>query len=87
MCSNFGRIKENYGCHFYSKSVNVMRDVRAAYDALFREYDVIIMPTIKTKAHLLPNKEATVIGIRSSFDLHRFFRFLHNMIAWVFFDR
>jgi amidase len=47
-------IRENYGCHFYAKSINILRELTAKYDELFQNYDVIIMPTIKNKAPKLP---------------------------------
>jgi amidase len=47
-------IRENYGCHFYAKAVNILRQLSARYDELFQNYDVIIMPTIKFKAPKLP---------------------------------
>jgi amidase len=53
-------VRENYGSHFNSKTLNLVRLVNAAYDELFKRYDFIIMPTIKFKAHLLPtNSESS----------------------------
>jgi len=55
-------VKENYGCHFYSKAINVLRQLTAAYDELFKRYDVIIMPTIKYKPPKLPPAGIPVSG-------------------------
>jgi amidase len=54
-------IRENYGCHFYAKSINILRELSAKYDELFQNYDVIIMPTIKFKAPKLPAVGLTVL--------------------------
>jgi Asp-tRNA(Asn)/Glu-tRNA(Gln) amidotransferase A subunit family amidase len=44
----------------------VLRDINAAYDELFKEYDVIIMPTIRVKPHQLLAEGSSIKGIRLS---------------------
>jgi Asp-tRNA(Asn)/Glu-tRNA(Gln) amidotransferase A subunit family amidase len=39
-----------------------MRDIEAAYNQLFKSYDVLIMPTIKYTAPLLPKAGISVDG-------------------------
>lgn len=53
-------VRENYGCHFYAKAVNVVRALRESFVELFNSYDIIIMPTIKYKPPLLPKTGITV---------------------------
>lgn len=53
-------VRENYGCHFYSKAVNAVRGMRESYDELFKRYDIIVMPTIKYKPPVLPKVGLTV---------------------------
>jgi amidase len=55
-------LQENYGHHFYAKALNVLRDVVAGYDELFKKYDVIIVPTVKFKALPIPKANLTVEG-------------------------
>ncbi|XP_031562595.1 uncharacterized protein LOC116298327 [Actinia tenebrosa] len=47
-------LHEDYNGIFYSKSQNLSRELRKAYDEAFEKYDVIIMPTIPKKAPKLP---------------------------------
>lgn len=55
-------MQEYYGCHFYAKALNVLRDIVAGYDLLFQKYDVIIMPTVKFKALPLPKVDVSFDG-------------------------
>ena len=55
--------QEKYGCHFYAKAVNIVRDFVKKYDKLFEKYDVLIMPTIKYKAPKQPQADLSVSGI------------------------
>jgi amidase len=40
--------------HYYAKAQNLGRKLRAAYDAVFEDYDVLLMPTLPIKATPLP---------------------------------
>lgn len=53
-------VREKFGCHFYSKAVNIIRSFVAEYDRLFEKYDALVMPTIKFKAPKLPKAETPV---------------------------
>ncbi|XP_031562592.1 uncharacterized protein LOC116298326 isoform X2 [Actinia tenebrosa] len=47
-------LHEDYHGIFYSKSQNLSRELRKAYDETFDKFDVIIMPTIPKKAPKVP---------------------------------
>ena len=44
----------NYNGRYYAKAQNLSRQLRDAYDAVFEEFDVIIMPTLPMTATKLP---------------------------------
>ncbi|XP_028403580.1 uncharacterized protein LOC114526245 [Dendronephthya gigantea] len=46
----------HYRGYYYSKSQNLRRDLRQAYDDAFKKYDVLIMPTIPKTAAEFPSK-------------------------------
>ncbi len=53
------------GHHYYSKAMNLIPQIRAAYDAVLAEYDLLLMPTVTAKARPLPPPDASpaeVIG-------------------------
>jgi amidase len=45
---------KHYRGHFYAKSQNLNRKLRAAYDAALGNYDLLLMPTLPMKATPLP---------------------------------
>ena len=47
-----------YGSHFYAKSQNLLRKLRAKYDEALGEWDLLLMPTIPMKATELPAPSA-----------------------------
>lgn len=47
-------IREHYGSRYYGKAINIARQLRAAYDAVLAEYDLLLMPTTPMKAQPLP---------------------------------
>ena len=47
------------GGHYYAKAHNLRRRLRAAYDAVLGEYDLLLLPTMPLKAQPLPGPEAT----------------------------
>src|SRR5260370_12391410 len=51
----FGQYALNkYRGHYYAKSQNLGRALRAAYDAVLADYDLLLMPTLPLKATPLP---------------------------------
>ena len=51
-----------YNGVFYSKSQNLGRELCRAYDKVFEEYDVLLMPTVPMKAATFPSSEASLQG-------------------------
>lgn len=49
---------ENYGGRYYAKSQNLVRSLKAAYDAELAKYDLLLMPTLPMTATKLPEKDA-----------------------------
>ena len=49
LCGSY--IQENYHGRIYAKAQNLRREVRAAYDAVLQQVDIIAMPTTPMKAH------------------------------------
>jgi amidase len=57
----FGRDAfDRYGGAYYSKAMNLRRNLRAAYDAALTRYDLLLMPTLPLKATKLPPPGAGV---------------------------
>jgi len=46
--------------HYYAKSQNLARKLRAAYDAMLGAYDLLLMPTLPMKATPLPPPDASL---------------------------
>jgi len=55
-------MQENYGCHFYARSVNAVRAMKESFDELFKRFDIITMPTIKYKPPVLPEVGLSITG-------------------------
>ena len=51
-------INNTFGPRFYGKAVNISRRLKAAYDAVLEQYDLLLMPTTPMKATPLPGPEA-----------------------------
>jgi amidase len=49
----------NYGRHYYAKAQNLARRLRAEYDRMFEQIDLLLMPTNPMKAPPLPGPDAT----------------------------
>jgi amidase len=47
-------MRERYHGHYYAKAQNLARSLKAAYDAVLRDHDLLVMPTMGIKAPLLP---------------------------------
>ena len=52
-------IQRSYGTKYYSKSVNLGRYLKKAYDDVFEKYDVLVMPTLP---HVAPKLPKTLSG-------------------------
>ncbi len=52
-------LRNRYGNYYSAKAQNLVRDVRAAYDAALAKYDLLIMPTTPMKAHKIPPADAS----------------------------
>jgi amidase len=51
-------IKKNFGTRYYGKAINVTRRLTEAYDAVLKECDVLLMPTLPMKPTPLPAADA-----------------------------
>ncbi len=51
-------INEQFGSRFYGKAVNISRRLKAAYDAMLTDHDLLLMPTLPIKASKLPEPGA-----------------------------
>ena len=49
---------KHYRGHYYAKAQNLCRKLRAAYDAVLGEYDLLLMPTLPIKATKIPAPDA-----------------------------
>jgi amidase len=49
----------NHGRHYYAKAQNLSRRLRAEYDQVLEEFDVLVMPTTPMKAPAIPALDAT----------------------------
>ena len=52
-----------YRGRFYAKAQNIARRMKAAYDAKFESYDLLLMPTLPVKATPLPGPGASITEI------------------------
>ncbi len=50
----------HYHGHYYAKAQNLVRRLRAAYDATLAGYDLLLMPTVPMTATRLPDENAPV---------------------------
>jgi amidase len=72
-------IKKYFGSRYYGKAMNLTRQLVEAYDAVLKDYDVLLMPTMPMKATPLPPTDAPrelyvqraleMIGNTSPFDI------------------
>ena len=65
LCGEY--INKNYGNKFYAKCQNLVILLKRAYDVALEQYDVIVMPTLPSKAPKLPEKSWSLSGIFFSF--------------------
>lgn len=52
-------VRQHYGSRYYGKAINIVRRMRAAYDAVLAKYDLLLMPTTPMKATPLPGPNAS----------------------------
>jgi amidase len=64
---------KHYRGHYYAKAQNLVRRLRAAYDAVLGSYDLLLMPTVPLTATPLPAENAPIAEI-----LQRAFEMLPN---------
>ena len=55
-------VYRNYGNKFYAKSQNLVILLKRAYDMALEKYDVLVMPTLPSKAPKLPEKSMPLSG-------------------------
>jgi amidase len=63
----------NYRGHYYAKAQNLARQLRAAYDAVLEDHDLLLMPTLPLTATPIPGHNAPIPEI-----LQRAFEMLPN---------
>ena len=57
-------IKKYHGSHYYGKAMNLTRRLTEAYDAVLKQYDLLLMPTLPMKAQPLPARRCAARGVR-----------------------
>jgi amidase len=50
----------NYRGRYYAKAQNLVRQLRAAYDAVLKDYDLLLMPTLPLTATPIPDENAPI---------------------------
>ncbi len=59
-------MRERYGVYYSAKAQNLLRGVRAAYDAALSDHDVLVMPTTPMKALPIPGPNPTPEEVMST---------------------
>jgi len=59
LISNY--VTPRHGVRHYGKAINISRRLRADYDAVLADYDLLVMPTLPIKAPHLPDADAGVV--------------------------
>jgi amidase len=52
-------IHRRYGSRYYAKALNLARQLTAAYNAMLEKYDLLLMPTVPSRAKPLPPVNAS----------------------------
>ena len=52
-------MRKYYGSRYYGKAINLSRLLRAAYDKVLNEYDLLAMPTTAVKSQPIPASDAS----------------------------
>lgn len=53
-------ILDSYGSRYYGKATNIVRRLRAAYDAALADVDLLLMPTTPTTADAFPSEDCSM---------------------------
>ena len=56
---------DHYNGRYYAKAQNLARKVKASYDAMFADYDLLLMPTLPITASKLPEPNAPITEVIS----------------------
>ena len=51
---------KTYRGHYYAKAQNIVRRLRATYDAVLKDHDLLLMPTLPMTATPLPDEDAPI---------------------------
>ncbi|MGH7087913.1 MAG: amidase, partial [Stellaceae bacterium] len=63
-------LDQQYHGHYYAKGQNLVRKLRAAYDAVLDRFDLLLMPTLPLKAPPLPPADAPrALKLQRSFEM------------------
>lgn len=54
---------DHYNGRYYAKAQNLARKVKASYDAVFADYDLLLMPTLPITASKLPEPGASITEV------------------------
>jgi amidase len=65
-------MSDRYNGHYYAKAQNLSRTLRAAYDAVLADADVLVMPTLPMRAMEIPRNPDLATFMRSALGM------LHN---------
>jgi amidase len=61
---------QRYHGKYYAKAQNIRRRMKAAYDQMFARYDLLLLPTLPTKATPLPATGASISeNVSRAFDM------------------
>ena len=52
-------VRDYHGHRYYGKATNIARRLKAAYDGILAEYDLLLMPTLPVKATPIPEPDAS----------------------------
>lgn len=56
-------MRARFGNYYSAKAQNIVRSLRTAYDNVFSEFDILVMPTTPMKAHKIPPVDASLSEI------------------------
>lgn len=54
---------DHFNGRYYAKAQNIARKVKASYDAVFTDYDILLMPTLPITASKLPEAGASITEV------------------------
>lgn len=60
----------HYRGRFYGKAQNLMRKIKEKYDAVFKNYDLLLMPTVPMKPQAIPPADAPIdLVVQRAFEM------------------